>query len=174
MITFDHSARRTMPKQKPGNSKQDFGTPWEFIEAVEERFGKLSYDLAASKKNTKAPAFLTQQADSLSIDWHTLTNGWMWLNPPFAHIDPWARKCAREKRKGARIIFLTPASVGSNWFAKHVHGKALVIPVSPRLTFEGQPPNPKTGKVDPYPKDCMISVFAKDIPPGFQLWRWKE
>jgi hypothetical protein len=34
-------SKRKMPEQKPGRSKQDYGTPWDFIKAVEARFGKL-------------------------------------------------------------------------------------------------------------------------------------
>lgn len=41
------------PIQKPGRSKQDYGTPWEFIRAVERRWGKLHVDLAAHSENAK-------------------------------------------------------------------------------------------------------------------------
>ena len=38
---------RTMPAQVPGKSKQDYGTPIELIRAVEAKFGRLAFDLAA-------------------------------------------------------------------------------------------------------------------------------
>ena len=112
-----------------------------------------------------------------------IDNANLWLNPPFADIAPWVEKCAAsawwesEKSKrgpgaadGRRIFLLVPAAVGSNWFSMHVHKKALVLVLNGRITFDGCPPNPKTGKVDPYPKDCMLCVYG--AKPGFDIWRW--
>ena len=143
-------------------SKQDYQTPWEFIRAVESRFGKFEWDLAADDQNHKAPKYFTEKTNSLSHPW-AMISGNCWLNPPFGVIGPWAEKCAKEARLGAKIFLLTPASVGSNWFAEHVHGKALVLFLSPRLTFDGAD--------DPYPKDLILSCYGQ--PPGYEPWRWK-
>lgn len=162
---MNSTAIRVMPMQKPGRSKQDYGTPRALIKAVEKRFGALAWDLAATAENAKAPEFLTEEEDSLGIAWHALEpSGLLWLNPPFARIEPWAAKCAAEMRKGARILFLTPASVGSNWFIDHVLPNASVYALAPRLTFEGCS--------DPYPKDCILSVFDNSFI-GFHAWRWR-
>jgi phage N-6-adenine-methyltransferase len=155
----------TMPAQKPGKSRQDYGTPQAFIDAVVRRFGPLVCDLAASAENAKAPRFVTEAENSLSRPWATrFPTGNLWLNPPFADISTWAEKCAAEsaKRHGL-ILMLTPASVGSNWFASHVLRKAFVLGLSPRLTFEGTS--------DPYPKDLTLSVFGHGFH-GFDSWRW--
>lgn len=176
----------TEPKNKRGESKQDYGTPWEFIRAVEKRFGKLTIDLAASADNSKAPVYIPEELDSLTQDWvHAIGDGIGWLNPPFGKIEPWAKKCFEWKKvwndfmTGGNLLFFTPASVGSNWFAEYVEGHALVIPVRPRLVFEGMLPNPKTGKVDPFPKDLMLSVFGDTRGPaspsyGFETWDWRN
>ena len=58
---------------------------------------------------------------------------------------------------------LVPASVGSCWFADHVFGKALVLPLRPRLVF--------VGETHPYPKDLM--ALAWEGYAGFELWKWK-
>jgi hypothetical protein len=42
---------RTVPRQKPHQSEQDVGTPWELIRAVEARFGAIKFDLAATEEN---------------------------------------------------------------------------------------------------------------------------
>ena len=78
------------------------------------------------------------------------------------NIEPWAKKCADECRKGARVAFLVPASIGSVWFAKHVWGVARVMALRPRMSFDGK---------NPYPKDMMLCMYG--APPGFELWRWK-
>lgn len=156
-----------MPRQKPGASRQDYGTPWEFIRAVEARFGSLVHDLAAHTENMKCVTCYTEELDSLVQPWaEHFPVGNLWLNPPFADIEPWAVKClAESKKRHGAIFMLTPASVGSNWFIREIHGKALVIPLSPRLTFDGTS--------DPYPKDLMLTMFSCDLV-GFAPWRWKE
>jgi phage N-6-adenine-methyltransferase len=155
------------PKQKPGRSKQDYGTPWAFIRACEARWGRFDVDLAAVAGNAKAARFIGPEEESVS--WATdrrCTPGskLAWLNPPFADIAPWAKKCVGETGvSDLRIIMLTPASIGTEWFAEHVHGRAMVIGIRPRLTFEGAP--------DPYPKDLMLSLFGFG-DSGFDVWKW--
>ena len=154
----------SMPIQKPGRSIQTYGTPWELIRAVQVRIGdSFNWDLAASQENTKALFYFGESQDSFAQDWSKL-NGWLWLNPPYANISPWAEKCWRESEKGAKICFLVPASVGSNWFADFVHEKSLVLAIRPRITFIGQE--------DPYPKDCIIAVYGIG-KTGFETWKWQ-
>lgn len=147
-------------------SKQDYETPWPFIHAVEVRFGKLAWDLAATKENTKAPLCIEPWSDSLSETCRWPFHAHCWLNPPFQKITPWAAKCASSGfgwPNLGRLFFLVPASIGSNWFARHVHGKALVLGLNgPRLSFDG---------VAPFPKDLMLCIYGER--PGFDVWRWK-
>lgn len=145
-----------------GSSKQDYATPADFMVAVEKRFGPIDFDLAASLENAKAPRFYTERDNSLIQGWHK-SKGLLWLNPPFNDIAPWARKCAKESALGAAILFLTPASIGSEWFANFVFPYARVLALRPRISFDGK---------NPYPKDCILSVFHNPIP-GMELWRWK-
>lgn len=160
------SSIRAMPAQKRHESKQDYGTPWELIRAVERRYGTLDVDLAARDDNRKAPRFISPQENSLKVPWAERFPGALgWLNPEFADIGPWAAKCWGETSpfNGFRVIMLTPASVGAEWFANYVHGKAKVIALCGRVTFEGE--------AQPYPKDCMLSLFGFNRV-GFDVWRW--
>jgi len=169
----EHAASRTYataPRDRT-KTKQDYGTPWEFVRAVERRFGPLVRDLAASAENAKAPLFYDESRNSLTVPWAEENHdGNLWLNPPFADIGPWAMKCRDQslvrRREGGQgfIILLTPASIGSEWYANHVHGFAYVLGLSPRITFDGTD--------DPYPKDLMLSVYGYGLT-GFGAWRWK-
>ncbi len=155
-----------MPVQKPGLSKQDYSTPPEFIAAVKSRLGisDFKWDLAASHLNSKAGAFnyYYEQEDSLIQNWGGGLRGpwWCWLNPPFANIAPWAKKCSES---GIKIAFLVPAAVGSNWFRDYVDGKALVLLLNGRLSFDG---------VGPYPKDCLLALYGAE--PGYEVWDWRK
>lgn len=147
-----------------GKSKQDYSTPPDFMQAVLGRFGPISFDLAASEDNAKHPSFYSIADNSLVQPWHKIP-GTSWLNPPFDLIAPWAEKCAAECRLGARILFLVPASVGSNWFRDHVHRHAFVLALNGRIAFD--PNNPTWG----YPKDCMLAGYGFGV--GFDTWTWK-
>lgn len=157
---------RTGPSINKGRSKQDYGTPWPFIRAVEAKWGPLVHDLACTRENAKAPSgYYFPEDDAFKHSWSKdFPSGNLWLNPPFANIDPWAERCAWEGiRRDGLIFLLTPASIGTDWFRARVWGNARVLGISPRLTFEGTD--------DPYPKDLMLSIFGK-ATDGFALWRW--
>lgn len=155
-------------------TKQDYGTPRDFVDACAARFGPIVCDLAAHSENAKHELFISPEADSLAVDWSVwLPTGNLFLNPPFKWIDPWAKKCrAESERRHGLILMLTPASIGTEWFAEHVHRHAMVLGLSPRLPFDGMPVNATTGKVDGYPKDLMLSVFGAGLN-GFDTWRWR-
>jgi hypothetical protein len=158
---------RTGPSVNKGRSRQDYGTPVDFIRAVETKWGPMVHDLACTRENAKAPSgYYFPEVDALTRNWSAdFPSGNLWLNPPFANIGEWAAKCEREGVERHGLIFLlTPASIGTDWFARHVWGHARVLGVSPRLTFEGTE--------DPYPKDLMLSIFGK-ATDGFGVWRWK-
>lgn len=147
-----------------GQSRQDQGTPPEFIAAVTNRFGRISFDLAAHQRNAVVPQFYDRKDNSLIQPWHKL-RGNLWLNPEFDDIEPWAMKCEYEARMGAKILFLTPASVGSNWYRDNIHGKAMVLFLNGRITF--------VGSDDPYVKDCMLTMFGYGRI-GHDVWQWKQ
>jgi phage N-6-adenine-methyltransferase len=159
------------PVQKPGRSKQDYGTPIALIDAVEARWDALRWDLAATDANAKASEYYSPKDDALSPHTHWTFDigreGIAWLNPPFGDIAPWARKCAAESAMGLRIIMLVPASIGSEWFAEHCEGRVAVIGLRPRLTFGGCK--------DPYPKDCCLLLWGplREGLPLLSTWRWK-
>lgn len=157
----------TEPCQKPGLSKQDYATPPEFIDAAKQRLGirDFAFDLAADMWNTKAEGYFTKEQDSLSQNWwHAagVNHGWLWLNPPYADITPWAKKCS--ETTGVNIAFLVPAAVGSNWFRDYVDGKAHVLLLNGRLSFDG---------IAPYPKDCILCLYGP-FRNGYEVWDWRK
>jgi hypothetical protein len=168
-----------MPRQKPGRSEQEVSTPIEFIDAVRARFGHLAWDLAATMGTSRADYLSNFYGpgsrageDALRQDWTKLT-GTLWLNCPFGRIEPWVEKARvsaaevaadpdRRDRHDWRLCMLVPASVGSNWFADHVHRRALVLALRPRLTF--------VSHRQPFPKDLALLVYGER--PGFDCWKW--
>ena len=156
-----------MPPQKPGRSRQDYGTPPQFLQAVKDRLGieDFVWDLAASPSNSVTTYYWDEEQNSLVQDWHAM-KGWQWLNPPFSHLSPWVEKCWRESQVGASIACLVPAGVGANWWRDWVDNKAHVIFLNGRLTFAGE----RT----PYPKDCALLLYNKAYIGGYEVWNWRH
>lgn len=160
----------TMPRQDRNTSKQDYSTPPAFIAATLARLRntRFMFDFAADASNHKAAKYWSEDDDALGqspVEWASrVRGGWGWLNSPFDKIAPWAARCADAEDAGAHIAFLVPASIGANWFADHIHQRALVLALNGRLDFI-------PGKL--YPKDCMLCLFGPTVSPGFDVWCWK-
>lgn len=155
-----------MPRQKPGASKQDYQTPVEFLAAVSDRFGRIVHDLACTTANAVARAgfYHDRGYDGLAADWTDLASPGevLWLNPEFGKIAPWAEKCATYAGRGL-VTMLIPAAVSTNYFADHIHGRAYVLPLRPRIVF--------VGETQGFPKDLMLCVYGMGLR-GFEPWRW--
>lgn len=183
----------TMPVQKPGQSKQDYETPSNFLTAVRKRLKiqAFTFDFACSMENRKAPFGWTEADDSLgktTKEWYRAwylageSNRWAWLNPPYDDISAWAVKCLALAQAGGRVAFLVPASVGSNWFRDFIHQEngVEVLFLNGRLCFIEDwrtTINPKTGEFytsEPlYPKDCMLVLFGTRRSYLSNVWTWK-
>ena len=176
------------------NNKQDYATPADFMAAVVKRFGPIAFDLAAHANNAQSlnyfapvtgpegPLPWDSQAyamDAFDHSWSKLSSntfrgmgfkGLLWLNYEFNDIPRWITRVKEESAKGANILSLTPASVGSVWFDTLVAAHANVYLFKPRIAFI-----PK----EPYNKDCMLSHFVSpsDRDPNFPFictWDWKQ
>lgn len=155
------------------NSKQNYQTPPDFMDAVKQRFGPIAFDLAADETNKQAERFYSIDDDSLSQDWVSLS--WelpqysvIWLNPPFKNIPLWAKKCAESGPRLAPdrvLLLLTPASVGSNWFRDHVVSVGHSLLLNGRITF--------VGETHPFPKDCQLAVYSRECNTGISIWKWR-
>jgi len=158
------SATEPAPSNK-NTSKQDYGTPPEFLRAVEARFGRITFDLAALPENAVAPYFYSPEVDSLKQDWRLEgMPGVAFLNPPFADIYPWAEKLATCRDLPRWTLMLVPASIDTKWYREHVLGKLMVWGIT-RMKF--------VGAAGGFPKALML-VGAGFGVTGHGHWKWKE
>jgi hypothetical protein len=85
-----------MPRQKPGQSKQDYRTPVEFLDAVRRRFNvdAFAVDLAADDDNHVAPVYYTAAEDALkpANGWTTKHGGLAWVQPSLLEDRPVGRE----------------------------------------------------------------------------------
>jgi len=155
------------PTMKRGRSRNDYQTPEDFLRAVEARWGRLGFDIAARAGESVLglPHFGPGSKlgeDALVRDWPRKKLGW--LNPPFDPMLPWVARAARAAAGGWRGIVLAPAEVSTDWFADWVWPYARVVPIRPRLTF--------VGEIDPFMKGLMLLLYGFN-QLGVELWKWK-
>ncbi len=175
---------RAMPSQGQDKNGGVYPTPLEFLRIVDELF-PIMFDLAASKENCAFhrvrwwPDYGDEQKyhydetdNALSIEnWYTDAgrygfkgNGFFWCNPPYSNIEPWAKKCAEEAARGAKILFLVPQGTQS-WAQRWCAPNALELRLEGRMTFEGHS--------FPYPKDLTLWVFGTRMRGGGCVWPWR-
>ena len=180
-------------------NKQDYATPADFMAAVTGRFGPIAFDLAAHAGNAKSPHYFAPVTgpegplpfdpeayamDAFDHSWSHLScsrcrndgrKGLLWLNCEFNDIPRWAGRVKEESAKGANILLLTPASVGTVWFDTLIASHANVYLLKGRIPFIPG---------EPYNKDCMLSHFVspsdRDLHspaikfPSICMWDWRK
>lgn len=165
---------KQVPKQQPQTSKQDVGTPPEFIATVEKRFGKITLDLAAHEGNHVCDRWFGPggiEVDSLSFvaDWTEYALGGIsWLNPQFDNITNFVRKCAAEKQRGAKIAVLLPMALETKWYTNYVYRQAYTLILKPRLKF--------VGHKNVFPKGLILAYYDNLFYPkqAIEVWDWKN
>ncbi len=150
--------------------KQSIATPWPFAHALQQRFGTpVDFDLAADDENKKVCTSAWFGPGS-ALGENALTRNWSslgktrlaYLNPPFAHIKPWARKVADCRWLTRWTVMLVPASASTDWYLE-LRGKVQIDSI-PRIQFEGA--------THLYPKDlCLVVAGFGVVGDGYWDWR---
>lgn len=163
---------KTGPTINRYKSEQDVQTPRSFLDAVESRFGKIGFDLAANASNKVVDDnafFDPKYLSALDVDWQNLfakTYAMVcWLNPPYGDIGPWVKKCAEDmKHRQGLTLVLIPVAPDTIYYRKYIEGQCLEIPLSPRLKFVGH----KSG----FPKPLMLLVYGFGLSGKQNTWVW--
>jgi phage N-6-adenine-methyltransferase len=159
----------TQDKTVSSEGKQDYATPMELMAAVVRDFGDVYLDLAASQQNTKCMEFFSEEDNSLLQPWADLkstSREFMWLNPPFKRVTPWMEKCRIEAAKGARILTLTKASAGANWFREILLPNAAVFILQSRVQFIGMD--------HVFTQDLAIAEWGTGKRGWMGYWDWER
>ena len=176
-----------MAKVNRTGAQQSYRTPRAFLDAVEREYGRITFDAACTPIDCVAPVYgyCHPDIDALTRDWAELLEHpvvlpsmlLVYCNPPFAQAGAFCRKAAEAQRPDApvRILMLVQAAVDSDWFRQHVHGKAFVRPLSPRIAFthpDGSPVSDGRGKPAAINRPLMLAEYGFGRV-GFEPWRWK-
>lgn len=172
------------------DSKQDYRTTKQLIEAIEARFGKITVDLAADFTNKVADLYFCAPdtpgitgpdallgclgVDCLVQDWTAWQHKHLGLyfdNCPFNSIMPFSNKHREEMVRGAETLLLIPDDATKAYMA-NVIGHADVYRLVGRVPFKI---NQETGQKESFPKDCAICHYKPNNDrPKYYFWDWKR
>lgn len=119
------------------SEKNYWETPQDFFEDLNKDYD-FSFDLAASKDNSKCENFFCEEDDSLTKPWHEL-KGNLFLNPPYGReLKKWVKKAYEEslKKTDGCIVLLIPARTDTSYWHDFIFGKAQIKFLRGRLKFE--------------------------------------
>ncbi len=117
------------------SDEQKWATPRALFDALDLEFA-FELDAAADASNAKCRRYLTEADDSLTVEWSTVTDGAVWLNPPYGRgIGAWIRKAAEESRKGLVVVCLVFARTDTAWWHDYAMRAAEIRLIPGRVTF---------------------------------------
>lgn len=157
------------PNSDPAQGQQNYRTPPDFLAAVQRKFDiTIVFDLACTAEDRVAPHGFEHPAhNALACAWPTFDPGCTaWCNPPFAKASAFARVASESPH--CRTLLLTPASVGSKWFAEYVYGHACIVFLRPRIVFLQPDGTPCPAGIN---RDCMLAAYG--WAPGVYCEDWR-
>ena len=121
-----------------------WSTPDHVIEAIEQEFGPIELDVAASKSNAVCQAYFDVDANGLDQEWKSSLT---YANPPYGRVLlEWVRKALNEYENGnsKRIVMLLPSRTDVRWFhLLYEHNDVEIRFLKGRLKYgEGSAPAP--------------------------------
>jgi phage N-6-adenine-methyltransferase len=135
--------------QPPWWTSDEWETPPEEVETLEQEFGSFDLDPCAREATCKAQEYYTKDDDGLQQEWY----GKVWLNPPYSDPGPWVQKAQEEVVSGRAtlVVACLPAATDTHWFHTWVLPYAELRFRRGRIKFlgwEGQPlGTPKAGTI---------------------------
>lgn len=160
MSKLPHAGRKKGP--------QEVRTPTELF-ALLGSLWPIRIDLAASASNALCSEYITEEENSLLVDWSQVTgpDAFGFCNPGFSAVPKeFAPKFREEVERGARFITLTLASLGSRWYANFFHGAPCEVRVlTGRLRWPGYAAND--------PREHMITIWDGRPFRGPWPWDWR-
>lgn len=152
-----------MDKVHFSTGKDDWGTPQDLFDALNEEFG-FTLDPCADDSNHKCDKYYTVEQDGLAQDWSGET---VFCNPPYSRKTKtnagqvaWVKKCYEESKKGGVVVMLIPARTDTILFHDYILGKAEIRFIKGRVNFETAGEKSK----DPAPFPSMIVVYRGGKP----------
>lgn len=134
---------------------QAWRTPRRIFEPLHRQFN-FTLDAAADAENALCPEYFDEKTDAFAQKW--TTDGYVWLNPPYAQPTPWLFKALYEVREAKRcngVVMLLPAAVGVKWFRQALQNAEVQF-YDRRIAFDL--PAGMVNKGSPGSGSCLVII----------------
>ena len=114
----------------------EWGTPQQFFDNMNDKFGQFTLDASASNKNHKCENYFTKEDNGLEQQW----SGRVWCNPPYGHsVGKWVEKAVEQVQNGncLSVTMLLCSTTDVKWFHDWAWGNcAEMVFVKGRMCFD--------------------------------------
>lgn len=125
-----------MNKVHFSSASDNWSTPQNLFDQLNDKYGPFELDVCASKTNAKCHLFFTVEGKYQTyekefeklVDGDGLSSPWRfegcplkcWMNPPYGRtIGLWVKKAYEESQKGCLVVCLLPARTDTKWFHEY-------------------------------------------------------
>ncbi len=153
---------------------QEWTTPPELIEWIENRFGQIDLDIAASKENAICERYFTKEHSAFKNPWKC-KNGF--FNPPFDMIEMFclqADVAVNYEQDSKRVIGLFPLNVvGNKYWPKIGKQYSYRIELNPRVQYVPHAKSRKKGNAVNGPSQLVIWDRDPKVRYKIKMEVWK-
>ena len=144
---------------------QYWETPWELFNKLDAAFA-FTIDGAADNYNSKCQRYISEAENAFTTELH---NERVFCNPPYANVDPWAKRFIRWRDTGNPVIALLQDKTDTIWFRKVWHESSQVRFLHGRVEFLGT----RTGNMHGAVVFVLFPSNAITDSPYVDIWDWK-
>ena len=108
------------------SQSDDWATPQDLFDRLNEDWGPFNLDVCASAHNRKCKQYFSVSDNGLKQVW---APNRCWMNPPYGRtIGKWIEKAYKESMDGALVVCLIPSRTDTAWWHDYVmRGKVIFI-----------------------------------------------
>ena len=156
-ISYPKSKKRVEYYSRTKNTKDDWETPIEFFNLLDNEF-HFTLDPCASKENTKCKKFYTIEDNGLIQSWKKET---VFVNPPYLNISEWVKKCYDASRnKTTVVVLILPARTDTIYWHEYIMKAQQIWFCKGRVNFLK---NGETPKMSPTFPLVIVLFRIRDI-----------
>lgn len=171
------AAEKSLLKEEIAKLRQEWETPPDFWEAVDEKFC-FEIDVCASGSNAKCSSWIA--SDSIEHGFWVCIDGPFkqlraWCNPGFSDVLPWHEKAYAEAQKSpsAVVVVIGIPGASQEWYRFAQTHADEIIDLSPRVHYLAPWPLKQSSNN----RESMLFVYRRKVvptrPATRTLWRWK-
>lgn len=164
--------------------RQEWETPWDFFNVVDEEFG-FQIDVCATAENAKCDDYIGPKGDegALMIDALFPATPWLpshieraWCNPGFSDPFPWMEKAYKESQRHPSALVVVmglPSFPSKSWRTWVELASEIRLIGGRRIQFKAPPGVKQTSN----PRDNCLIIFRPNphnLPPRIWTWDWTK